>query len=45
MKATDSVKNIDILVEFALTNDEMICVKGGGDGDPIVVPTPPTVRI
>lgn len=28
--------------EFALTNEEMICVKGGCAGEPIIIPTPPT---
>jgi hypothetical protein len=41
------MKNIDeIFVEYALTAEEMICVKGGDQGgEPIVMPCPPPVRI
>ncbi len=40
------MKNIDeIFVEYALTAEEMICVKGGDQVEPIVMPCPPPVRI
>lgn len=32
------------LSEFALTNEEMICVRGG-DGDPIINPPEPPIKI
>jgi hypothetical protein len=36
----------DILNKFALSNEEMICVRGGDmDGEPIIKTTPPPVRI
>ncbi|MBW6500669.1 MAG: hypothetical protein K0B05_04670 [Bacteroidales bacterium] len=36
----------DILREFILSDEEMICVRGGNkDGDPIVMPNPPPVKI
>lgn len=42
-------KNFDslnsIFNEYALTNEEMICVRGGDGGEPIVVPTPPRPKI
>ena len=39
-------KNIDeILVEYALTADEMICVKGGDQGEPILKPSVPPIKI
>lgn len=31
--------------EYVLTSDEMIRVKGGDGGEPIVVPTPPRPKI
>lgn len=34
-----------LIEEFALTVEEMLCVKGGESTDPIFKPTPPTVRI
>ena len=34
----------DIFNEFALSNEEMIYVRGG-EGDPIVLPPPPPIRI
>jgi len=44
---TLKLKNIDeIFVEYALTNEEMICVKGGdAGGEPIIMPTTPPVKI
>jgi hypothetical protein len=35
---------IDILNEFALTNEEMIKVRGG-DADPISLPTMPPIKV
>ena len=34
----------DIFNEFALTNEEMINVRGG-EGDPIVLPSIPPIRV
>lgn len=33
-----------VLDEYVLTFDEMIRVRGG-DGDPIIIPTPPPIKI
>lgn len=41
MKTLDFEKTVDIFAEFALSNEEMINVRGG-DGDPTV---PPPVKI
>ena len=39
-------KNIDeILVEYTLTAEEMICVKGGDQGEPILKPSVPPIKI
>jgi hypothetical protein len=45
MKNLDSKKMEEILKDFALTAEEMICVKGGDMGDPIVIPSVPPVKI
>lgn len=43
---TLNLKNIDeIFNESALTVEEMICVKGGDGGDPILKPSIPPVKI
>jgi hypothetical protein len=43
---TLNLKNIDeILKEYALSAEEMICVKGGENGDPILKPSVPPVKI
>lgn len=43
---TLNLKNIDeTFVEYALTVEEMICVKGGDAGEPIILPTTPPVKI
>ncbi len=34
----------DLLNEFALTNDEMICVRGG-EGEPASLPSIPPIKI
>lgn len=39
-------KNIDVIFsEFALTVEEMICVKGGDQGEPILKPSVPPIKI
>jgi len=43
MKTLDFEKTVDIFAEFALSNDEMINVRGG-DGE-ILHPVPPPVKI
>ena len=43
MKTLNFEKTNDIFAEFALSNEEMINVRGGGE--PIVLPTPPIIRI
>jgi len=36
----------EILREFVLSEEELICVRGGCmDGDPIVMPNPPPVKL
>jgi hypothetical protein len=43
---TLNLKNIDqIFEEYALSVEEMICVKGGEAGDPIIKPSTPPVKI
>jgi hypothetical protein len=43
---TLNLTNIDeILNEYALSVEEMICVKGGEAGDPILKPSIPPVKI
>lgn len=43
---TLNLKNIDeILNEYVLSVEEMICVKGGNAGDPILKPSIPPVKI
>jgi len=44
MKAINPELTLDIFNEFALSNEEMICVRGG-EGDPIVTPTIPAIKI
>ncbi len=44
MKALNFEMTKDIFDEFTLSNEEMICVRGG-EGDPIVNPNPPPIRI
>jgi hypothetical protein len=41
---TLNLKLTDLLNEFALTNEEMINVRGG-EGDPISLPTNPPIRV
>jgi len=43
---TLTIKKIDeIFDEYALSVEEMICVKGGDQGEPIVKPCTPPVKI
>ena len=44
MKTLDFEKTKDIFVEFALSSEEMINIRGG-DGDPDMLPPPPPVKI
>jgi hypothetical protein len=44
MKTINSNLTKDILTEFALSNEEMICIRGG-DGDVIIKSTMPPVII
>ena len=44
MKTLNPKPTKDLLNEFALSNEEMISVRGG-DGDPIVMPTQPPIII
>jgi hypothetical protein len=44
MKTTNLELTIDLLSKFALSNEEMINVRGG-EGEPIIKPTIPPVRI
>lgn len=46
MKTKETEKNFDALAMFAMTNEEMITVRGGGeDGGPGTIPPPPPVKI
>jgi len=44
MKAKNSVVTIDIFDVYALTNEEMIYIRGG-EGDPIIFGTVPPIVI
>jgi hypothetical protein len=44
MKTLNFEKTNDIFAEFTLSNEEMINVRGG-EGDPVVIPVPPTIKI
>ncbi|HUU99724.1 MAG TPA: hypothetical protein VMW32_02065 [Bacteroidales bacterium] len=45
MKTLDLEKTKEIFSEFALTNEEMICVRGGDAGEPLSLPSSPKVKI
>lgn len=45
MKTLNFKKSNEFFAEFALTNEEMIKVRGGDGGDPILKPTVPPVKI
>ncbi len=41
-----NLKNLnEIFNEYALTTEEMICVKGGEAGEPILKPSTPPIKI
>lgn len=43
---TLNLRNIDeVFGEYALSVEEMICVKGGDAGEPIILPSTPPVKI
>lgn len=43
---TPNLKNIDeIFNDYVLTVEEMICIKGGDAGEPIIKPSTPPVKI
>lgn len=35
----------ELFDEYALSCNEMICIKGGDDTEPILLPNPPKVKI
>jgi len=46
MKTLNYEKTKEIFAEFALSDDEMIKVRGGdGEGNPIILPNPPPIKI
>jgi hypothetical protein len=45
MKTLNFKKTNEFFTEFALSIDEMIKVRGGDEGDPIVKPPIPPVKI
>ncbi len=46
MKTLNYEKTNEIFAEFVLSNDEMMKVRGGGgDGEPIILPNPPPIKI
>ncbi len=45
MKKIKPEQTEEIFNEFILSTEEMICVKGGDAGDPILRPVPPLVQI
>jgi len=45
MKTLNFELTKDIFNEFALSNEEMIYVRGGDATDPVVLPTPPPIKI
>ena len=41
-----NIEKIDeIFDEYALSIEELICIRGGDAGDPLLRPTPPSVNI
>jgi len=44
MKKLKNEKTLNIFEDFVLTNDEMISVRGGDAGEPIVIPNLPPIR-
>lgn len=45
MKSLNNEKLNEIFIDYILSLDEMICVKGGESSEPITRPNPPQVNI
>ena len=45
MKTQDAEKNSTLFSEFELSVNEMLSVRGGDEGEPIVLPNPPRIII
>lgn len=45
MKTQDAEKNSAVFSEFELSVSEMLSVRGGDGGEPIVLPNPPRIII
>jgi hypothetical protein len=45
MKTLNFKNTNDILVKFALSNEEMIKVRGGNTGEPTILPPALTIKI
>jgi hypothetical protein len=45
MKTLNFEQTNDIFGRFELSNEEMINVRGGNPGEPVILPTPPIVKI
>jgi hypothetical protein len=45
MKTLNFKKTENIFTKFVLTSEEMINVRGGGQGEPIIIPPTPPIRI
>ncbi len=45
MKNLNNEKLNELFIDYLLSIEEMICVKGGDASDPLLRPTPPPVKI
>jgi hypothetical protein len=45
MESLNFKKTENIFTKFALTSEEMINVRGGGQGEPIIIPPTPPIKI
>lgn len=45
MKTLNFEINNDIFAKFSLSNEEMIKVRGGNEGDPVTATTTPPIKI
>jgi hypothetical protein len=45
MKNTEFNNLDEIFGDFSLTEEEMLCIRGGDGGEPIILPSIPPVRI
>ncbi|MCX6330576.1 MAG: hypothetical protein NTZ85_13815 [Bacteroidia bacterium] len=45
MKTLNFKKTENIFTKFALTSEEMINVRGGAQGEPIILPPTPPIKI